>query len=38
MKIKAAVLSAMGATTPYATSKPLAIEELELDPPDRARC
>jgi alcohol dehydrogenase len=33
MKIKAAVLSAMGATAPYETSKPLAIEELELDLP-----
>jgi alcohol dehydrogenase len=33
MKIKAAVLNAMGAKPPYAASKPLAIEEVELDPP-----
>ena len=33
MKIKAAVLNAMGAKLPYAESKPLAIETLELDPP-----
>src|SRR3954469_933389 len=33
MKIKAAVLSAMGATAPYETSKPLVIEDLELDLP-----
>jgi alcohol dehydrogenase len=33
MKIKAAVLNAMGAATPYAVSKPLAIEEIELAPP-----
>jgi alcohol dehydrogenase len=33
MKIKAAVLNAMGATLPYASSRPLAIDELELDPP-----
>lgn len=33
MKTKAAVLSAMGAAPPYASSRPLAIEELELDPP-----
>ena len=33
MKIKAAVLGAMGASSPYATSRPLAIETLELDPP-----
>jgi alcohol dehydrogenase len=33
MKIKAAVLNAMGATPPYAKSRPLAIDELELDPP-----
>src|SRR5919199_2496744 len=33
MKIKAAVLRAMGAPAPYAKSKPLAIEEVELDPP-----
>ena len=35
MKIRAAVLNQMGATTPYAASKPLRIEELELDPPQR---
>lgn len=33
MEIKAAVLGAMGAALPYASSKPLAIETLELDPP-----
>ena len=33
MKIKAAVLNKMGAEAPYAKSKPLAIEELELDDP-----
>jgi alcohol dehydrogenase len=33
MKIKAAVLNRMGVEPPYARSKPLAIEEVELDPP-----
>ncbi|MFL6713868.1 MAG: zinc-dependent alcohol dehydrogenase family protein [Sulfurifustis sp.] len=33
MKVKAAVLNAMGAQTPYAKSKPLSIEEVELRPP-----
>lgn len=33
MKIKAAVLRTMGAAAPYATSRPLSIEEVELDPP-----
>ncbi len=33
MRTKAAVLGAMGASAPYAISKPLVIEELELDPP-----
>ena len=33
MRTRAAVLGAMGASAPYATSKPLRIEELELDPP-----
>jgi alcohol dehydrogenase len=33
MKIKAAVLDAMGAAHPYATSRPLRIEDVELDPP-----
>src|SRR3954463_10869212 len=33
MKIKAAVLNKMGAEAPYARSKPLAIEEIELDDP-----
>ena len=33
MKIKAAVLNAMGMQPPYAESKPLAIETVELDPP-----
>lgn len=35
MKIKAAVLRHMGAALPYAQSKPLAIEDVELDPPGR---
>lgn len=33
MKVKAAVLNALGLPAPYAESRPLAIEELELDPP-----
>lgn len=33
MKIRAAVLREMGLPAPYAVSKPLAIEEIELDPP-----
>ncbi len=33
MKIKAAVLNRMGVKPPYAQSKPLAIEEVDLDPP-----
>ena len=33
MKIKAAVLNAMGMQPPYAESKPLSIESVELDPP-----
>jgi alcohol dehydrogenase len=33
MKIKAAVLQAMGATPPYADSRPLHIEEIDLAPP-----
>ena len=33
MKIRAAVLNAMGAERPYAKSKPLSIEEIELEPP-----
>ena len=33
MKIRAAVLHRMGAEPPYAISKPLVIETLELDPP-----
>jgi hypothetical protein len=33
MKTRAAVLSVMGTSAPYATSKPLTIEELELDLP-----
>ena len=33
MKVRAAVLEAMGAAHPYAESKPLKIEELDLDPP-----
>ena len=33
MKIRAAVLEAIGAPAPYATSQPLKISEVELDPP-----
>ena len=33
MKIKAAVLNAIGAKAPYAESKPLTVEEVELAPP-----
>jgi Zn-dependent alcohol dehydrogenase len=33
MKIKAAVLNAMGMQPPYAESKPLSVESVELDPP-----
>jgi alcohol dehydrogenase len=33
MKIRAAVLNAMGTPTPYAKTKPLTIEEIELRPP-----
>ena len=33
MRTRAAVLSALGATSPYAGSRPLLVEELELDPP-----
>ena len=33
MKVRAAVLNAMGAATPYAKSHPLSIEKLELKPP-----
>ncbi|MFL9910060.1 zinc-dependent alcohol dehydrogenase family protein [Paraburkholderia sp. RL17-337-BIB-A] len=33
MKIKAAVLQEMGATSPYAISRPLRIEEIDLAPP-----
>ena len=35
MKIKAAVLRSMGAELPYAQTRPLTIEMLELDPPGR---
>ena len=33
MKIKAAVLNATGAALPYAQSRPLSIDEVELEPP-----
>ncbi|MGZ5038621.1 MAG: alcohol dehydrogenase catalytic domain-containing protein, partial [Usitatibacter sp.] len=33
MKTRAAVLNAMGAALPYAKSKPLTIETIELKPP-----
>ncbi len=35
MKIKAAVLHEMGLDRPYADSKPVKIEELDLDPPEK---
>lgn len=35
MKIRAAVLNAMGAEPPYAQSKPLSIDTIELAPPGR---
>jgi len=35
MKIRAAVLDSMGASPPYATSRPLAIGPVDLDPPGR---
>jgi alcohol dehydrogenase len=35
MKIRAAVLNKMGAEAPYAKSRPLTIETLDLDPPGR---
>ena len=33
MKVRAAVLSSMGTTPPYAASRPLSIQEVDLDPP-----
>jgi alcohol dehydrogenase len=33
MRVRAAVLEAMGAAPPYAESRPLRIQEVELDPP-----
>jgi Zn-dependent alcohol dehydrogenase len=33
MKMRAAILSAMGTPPPYARSRPIAIEEVNLDPP-----
>src|SRR4051794_36361235 len=33
MKTRAAILRSMGTTAPYAESRPLAIETVELDPP-----
>jgi alcohol dehydrogenase len=33
MKIKAAILRQSGVPRPYAESKPLSIEEVEIDPP-----
>lgn len=33
MRIRGAILDAMGAATPYAQSRPLSIAEIELDPP-----
>jgi Zn-dependent alcohol dehydrogenase len=36
MKIQAAVLDTMGVEVPYAKSKPLSIEDVELDDPARS--
>jgi len=36
MKVRAAVLNAMGSKPPYARSRPLSIEEIDLDPPGPA--
>ena len=33
MRVKAAVLRSLAAPPPYADSRPIAIEEIELDPP-----
>jgi len=33
VRIKAAVLNALGTPAPYSASRPLTIEEVELDPP-----
>lgn len=33
MKVRAAVLGAMGSKAPYSASRPLAIEEIDLEPP-----
>ena len=38
MKIRAAVLNAIGAKAPYAESKPLTIEEVELARRVMAKC
>jgi alcohol dehydrogenase len=35
MTVRAAVLTAMGASRPYARSRPLALQEVTLDPPGR---
>jgi len=35
MKMKAAILNVMGASAPYAQSRPLSVEEVELDPPGK---
>ncbi|MGE5616642.1 MAG: zinc-dependent alcohol dehydrogenase family protein [Bacillota bacterium] len=35
MKIRGAVLNAMGAESPYTKTKPLSVQELELQPPGR---
>ena len=35
MRIRAAVLNEMGASPPYTVSRPLRIEDIELDPPGR---
>jgi alcohol dehydrogenase len=38
MKMRAAVLYEMGLPPPYAKSKPIRIEEVELDPPGEGEC
>ncbi len=38
MKMKAGVLTVCGAPRPFATSKPIHVVEVDLDPPARAKC
>ena len=38
MRMKAAIMFEQGLPRPYAKSRPLVVEEVELDGPARARC